>query len=125
MELVINNTGVGLSLTSPQEKYILGMAAAAQASEQAKYDFLSRRYSMSDEKTEGLDYDDRLHERLGCCKNTAYALLRAGAIKHQRMGKKIVVNESAVFRYLDPVGYAHLVGNADSADMQTSSRKAA
>ncbi|TGE23499.1 helix-turn-helix domain-containing protein [Hymenobacter metallicola] len=115
MELVINNTGVGLSLTSPQEKYILGLAAAAQASEEAKFKILSRRYTLSDERTEGLDYDDRLHERLGCCKNTAYALLRANAIRHQRMGKKIVVSESAVFRYLDPAGYAHLVGAQDAA----------
>ncbi|MCB2379834.1 helix-turn-helix domain-containing protein [Hymenobacter sp. BT635] len=76
---------------------------------------LARRYVLSDEPTEGLDYDDRLHERLGCCKNTAYALLRANAIKHQRMGKKIVVSESAVFRYLDPAGYAHLVGTTQEA----------
>ncbi|TGE22795.1 MerR family transcriptional regulator [Hymenobacter metallicola] len=86
---------------------------------QADAEVLNRRYVQSPKQTQGLNYDDRLHVRLGCGKTKAYELLNAytngqqGGLRHQRIGNKYIVTEQAVREWFGDFG------------MQASSSKAA
>jgi hypothetical protein len=78
------------------------MMVEIQARAQAEAELLNRRYILSPLATPKLHYDDRLHIRLGCGKTKAYELLAAytrgeeGGLRHQRVGNKYIVPESAV-----------------------------
>ena len=77
--------------------------AEAEGREQAR--ILRRMYHMGSKPTLGLDYDDRLPVRLGCCAATAYAYLDlyqhdAAGLRHTRAGKKYLISEQAVQEWL-------------------------
>ncbi|UOQ53088.1 hypothetical protein [Hymenobacter cellulosivorans] len=103
--------------TQPEPHWVKMLEINARA--QADAEVLNRRYIQSPKQTQGLNYDDRLHIRLGCGKTKAYELLNAytngeeGGLRHVRVGNKYIVTEQAVREWFGDYG------------MQASTSKAA
>jgi excisionase family DNA binding protein len=100
MELSFINGEATLKLSGPEEMQVLKRAGDVYAEKLADAAILARRYLLIPEATPGLEYDDRLHVRLGCGKTKAYELLNAGALKGRQIGSRWVVDEQDVREYL-------------------------
>jgi len=71
----------------------------------AREEVESRRYRLCDKITPGLGYDDRLPIRLGLSKNTIRKYVNSGLLQAVKLEGKIIMSESAVRRFLDPIGF--------------------
>jgi hypothetical protein len=91
---------VNLDLRNPNTAHLLERLAAATGEGQRRAEIENRTYHMGSKPTPGLDYNDRLTVRLGCCAKVAYDYLnlehKRGGIRHTRMGKKYHITERAV-----------------------------
>jgi len=91
---------VNLNLHDLRTWQQLERLAAATGEGQRRAEIENRTYHMGSKPTLGLDYDDRLTVRLGCCASSAYDYLglepKHGGIRHTRMGKKYHITERAV-----------------------------
>ncbi|MCC3159480.1 helix-turn-helix domain-containing protein [Hymenobacter sp. 15J16-1T3B] len=103
-------TGLDLSPSCIQDATLLDRVALATA----KAEVEGRRYILSTNRTPGLNYDDRLPQRLGIGKTKAYELVNSGELRSRKIAGKHVVSESAVRRFLDPEAYAAPVDSSDA-----------
>jgi len=91
---------VNLNLRDPKAAHLLERLAGATGEGQRRAEIEQRTYHMGSKPTLGLDYDDRLTARLGCCASVAYDYLsmehKRGGIRHTRLGKKYHITERAV-----------------------------
>ena len=94
---------VSLNLNTVTDRKLLVDIAAAQRGAEKAAEIEQRIYHAGTKATAGLDYDDRLSARLGCCTKTVYAYLdlfpKAGGLRHTRLGKKYHVTERDVRRF--------------------------
>lgn len=68
----------------------------------ARQDRESRHYFLSDKMSPGLDYDDRIHQRLRLSKNTIKKYVETGLLRARKLEGKIIISEQAVQRFVNP-----------------------
>ncbi|WP_167855507.1 helix-turn-helix domain-containing protein [Hymenobacter fodinae] len=85
------------------------MMFAAKANAQQ----LSQRFILSDKRTSGLDYDDRLTVRLAMSRNSILKYIAAGKLQPYPIDGKIIVSERSVRRFEDGLVPMAIVGSSE------------